>query len=181
MQPQNINTERPDPEPADSPGDEWKQLSMKERRKMMKRTESAKSTFMESPYERKWSCFRDLKLDGNVALRSSNPNLLAHAKIYVFAERYLIDSLRNQCLKSLHRDLCNFSLNLQNMKQILDLLKYTYEQTSRQSSAGTNSLRSVVIHYASCEIRTLVKDTRFRSLLDDFGEMGSELVGHLIY
>lgn len=154
---------------------------MKERRKMMKRIESAKSTFMESSYERQWSHFRDLKLHGSVALSSSNPNLLAHAKIYVFAERYLIDSLRDQCLKSLHRDLCNFSLNLQNIEQILDLLEYTYEQTSRQSSAGTNSLRSVVLHYVSCEIRTLVKDTRFRSLLDNFGEMGSELVAHLIY
>lgn len=64
------------------------------------------------------------------------------------------------------------------MRQIIDLLEYTYEQTARQSSSGT--LRSVVIHYISCEIRTLIEDVWLRSLLDNFGEMGSKLVASLI-
>lgn len=38
----------------------------------------------------------------------------------------------------------------------------------------------MVIHFASCGIRTLVEDTRLRRLLDDLGEMGSELVSKIV-
>lgn len=167
------------PELEDRTDEERRVSSPRATRRMLKLVEKAKPTFIDISSERQWSHFRDLKFHGKIASSSYEPDLLAHAKIYVFADRYLIDSLRDQCLKSLHRDLCNFSINLQDIEEILELLEYTYEQTGRQSSSEIHSLRSVVIHYTACEIRTLIEETRFRSLLDSCGEMGSELVAQL--
>lgn len=167
---------------------EWEGSVSKKDRKKKKSTyfsppleiEYAKSIYVESPYERRWDQFRSLQFVGNEALISSDPDLLAHAKTYVFATRYLVDSLRGQCLKSLHRDLCKFSLNSRSVSHILDLLQYTFEQTGRQEPNGCLSLRELVIHYASCEARTLIENARFRHLLDEYGEMGSDLVAKLL-
>jgi hypothetical protein len=66
------------------------------------------------------------------------------------------------------------------MSHILDLLQYTFEQTGRQEPDGWYSLRKLVIDYTSCEARFLVENTRFRRLLDEHGEMGSDLVAKLV-
>jgi hypothetical protein len=136
--------------------------------------------YVESPYERRWGQFRRLRLFGDEAIICPHPDLLAHAKLYVFATRYRINPLREQCLKSLHCDLCNFSLNGQSMAHILDLLEYTYEQTDRQEPDGCYWLRMLVILYVLCKVRTLVENTRFRHILDDNGEMASDLVTRLV-
>lgn len=178
----------PDPEPREALTFQWEGPSRKKDRKKKKfpysspplEIEYAKLIYVESPYERRWGQFRSLRFVGNEASISSNPDLLAHAKIYVFATRYLVDSLKDQCLKSLHRDLCNFSLNLLSIPHILDLLQYTFEYTGRQVQDGSYSLRKLVIHYVSCEARTLITDTRFQYLLDEYGETGSDLVVKLV-
>lgn len=184
----------PEPEPQDTgPESEassygWRTRASERARKKKKsyycspppEIEYAKSIYVESPFERRWSQLRHLKFVGDEATISSHPDLLAHAKIYVFATRYLVDPLRKQCLKSLHRDLCNFPLNGRTMTHILDLLEYTYEQTGRQEPDGCYSLRMLVILYISCEARTLAENTRFRHILDDHGEMASDLVAKLV-
>src|SRR5205085_7718452 len=40
----------------------------------------------------------------------TTPYLLLHAKLYVFATRYLIPTLAQLCLKKLHQDLVDFPL-----------------------------------------------------------------------
>lgn len=174
-----------EPEPETQPGIqdyEWSAPSTKAQRKKYSsspplKIEYARSIYILSPYERGWSHFRGLRFAGDEATISLSPDLLAHAKIYVFATIYLVDALREQCLKSLHRDLSNFVLNRQTITNVLDLLEYTYDHTGRQEPGGRCSLRTLVIHYISCEARTLVENTRFRRILDDHGEMASDLVG----
>ena len=113
----------------------------------------------------------------SVSLRS---DLLFHAKLYVFATGYLIDSLRIQCLKSLHRDLCNDIFMGISVPHILDLLQYAYEESGRGEPTGEGSLRELVIHYAAAEISSLAKDSRFGRIMDDQPEMGSDLVLKLV-
>jgi hypothetical protein len=178
----------PEPEPEPEPGiqdDEWGTPSTKPQRKKYSsspplKIEYAKSIYILSPYERGWSHFRGLRFAGDEATISPSPDLLAHAKIYVFATLYLVDALREQCLKSLHRDLSNLTLNGRTITNVLDLLEYTYDHTGRQEPGGRCSLRMLVIHYISCEARTLVENTRFRYILDDHGEMASDLVARLV-
>lgn len=142
--------------------------------------EFAKSLYVLNPYERRRSRFEGLHFVGDEATFCPNPDFLAHAKIYVFASRYLINPLREQCLKSLHRDLCSFSLNKETASYLLDLLEYIYEQTNRQEPDGCYSIRILVILYISCEVQTLVENTRFRDILDEHGEMASDLVLELV-
>lgn len=81
------------------------------------------------PYEQLWKRFRLRSFDSGPASFSPNPNILFHAKLYVFATKYLIEPLHQQCLRSLHRDLSSFSLNRNNRSLILDLLDFTYAHT----------------------------------------------------
>ncbi|KAL4927860.1 uncharacterized protein BDV17DRAFT_113116 [Aspergillus undulatus] len=106
------------------------------------------------------------------------PYLIFHAKLYVFATRYLIPNLAQLCLQKLHRDLLNLAfpdpdpdnqyaeqliLTTTKARMIVDLLNYTYTKTTRlepitPSSATQlrdNELRRLVVHYAACKVRDL--------------------------
>ncbi|KAL4902557.1 hypothetical protein BDW74DRAFT_60622 [Aspergillus multicolor] len=117
--------------------------------------------------------------------RSSNPlpgvtlpYLIFHAKLYVFATRYLIPGLAHLCLQKLHYDLLNLAfpdpdpdnqfeeqlvLTTTKARMIVNLLNYTYTKTTRlepitPSSATQlrdNELRRLVVHYAACKVRDL--------------------------
>jgi hypothetical protein len=111
------------------------------------------------------------------------PYLVFHAKVYVFATRYLIPGLAQLCLKKLHRDLLELPLNPDSgkddedeeeatnfearAKMILDLLQYTYSKTARfeplcQTSATLlreSELRKLVAQYAACKMRELAAYT----------------------
>ncbi|KAL3465346.1 hypothetical protein BJX64DRAFT_63681 [Aspergillus heterothallicus] len=111
---------------------------------------------------------------------SELPYLIFHAKLYVFATRYLIPDLAHLCLQKLHRDLLNlafpdrdpedqyadaFVLTTTKARMIVDLLEYTYTKTTRlepitPSSATQlrdNELRRLVVHYAACKVRDLAE------------------------
>lgn len=132
------------------------------------------------PYERLWEQFRSRSFGVKSALRAKYPDIVFHAKVYVFATKYLVEQLRQQCLKSLHRDLLAFSLNRESASLILDLLEYTYTNTGRHEPGGKSPLRDLVIHYIACEARTLGDNERFTQILDSNSEMGSDLVAKLV-
>ncbi|KAL2814822.1 hypothetical protein BJX63DRAFT_192208 [Aspergillus granulosus] len=111
---------------------------------------------------------------------SELPYLIFHAKLYVFATRYLIPDLAHLCLQKLHRDLLNlafpdpdpedqyaeeFVLTTTKARMVTDLLEYTYTKTTRlepitPSSATQlrdNELRRLVVHYAACKVRDLAE------------------------
>ncbi|KAL4981609.1 hypothetical protein BDW68DRAFT_77424 [Aspergillus falconensis] len=121
----------------------------------------------------------------NYTARSSNPPvgvtlpyLIFHAKLYVFATRYLIPGLAHLCLQKLHYDLLNLAfpdpdpehqyeeqlvLTTTKARMIVNLLNYTYTKTTRlepiSPSSATqlrdNELRRLVVHYAACKLRDL--------------------------
>lgn len=96
-----------EPETEHTCGQE-RRLTQRKLRRLANNPECAESINFESPEGHRWTQFESLEFSGDEPLPSSNPDLLAHAKIYVFATRYLIDAWREQSLKSLHRDLCTF-------------------------------------------------------------------------
>ncbi|CAK32636.1 uncharacterized protein An16g08360, partial [Aspergillus niger] len=106
------------------------------------------------------------------------PYLVFHAKLYVFATRYLIPALAQLCLRKLHRDLLylgfaessienedeeQHSLNTTKARKVLDLLHYTYTKTTRlepitptsATQLRDNELRKLVVHFAACKVRDL--------------------------
>lgn len=66
---------------------------------------------------------------------SERPDFLFHAKLYVFATRYLIESLRGMTVTSLHRDLLISGSSVRTVYKIHELLEFTYENTSKNEGA----------------------------------------------
>ncbi|KMU90198.1 hypothetical protein CIHG_08008 [Coccidioides immitis H538.4] len=100
------------------------------------------------------------------------PYVLFHAKLYVFASRYLIPTLAQLCLTKLHRDLICYPLTTSsadnagptNVPKILELLHFAYTSTKREDPAFApanappardNQLRNLVTHFAACKVREL--------------------------
>ena len=109
----------------------------------------------------------------------ASDNLLSHAKLYVFADKYDIRSLRALCLHKLHRDLLAFRVQHDSIADVVALMKYTYENTldidEDVAEVGDGSdLRDLVILYAACNAETLVKSKEFRNLLRDGGKIASD-------
>lgn len=119
------------------------------------------------------------------------PYLTFHAKVYVFATRYLIPTLAQLCLRKLHRDLLHLTfadaevkdpsldplllggLAARQAPMVLDLLRYAYTKTTRlepisptsATQLRENELRRLVVHYAACKVKEL---SRYHS----FGDSG---------
>ncbi|KAK2758638.1 hypothetical protein FQN54_003328 [Arachnomyces sp. PD_36] len=116
------------------------------------------------------------------------PYVLFHAKLYIFAANYMIPSLARLCLKKLHQDLIIFGtrsaaandnpaaasdIKTANMRVILQLLHFTYSNTSRYDPffdmvpqrdgvippPKEDDLRKLVSHYAACKVRDLATIT----------------------
>jgi hypothetical protein len=104
------------------------------------------------------------------------PYLIFHARLYVFATRYLVPNLAHLCLTKLHQDLVNFPLNLPddptaggdpNAAAVLELLHFTFTNTKRTDpvfalpgmnqypAEDENQLRKLVVQYAACKLREL--------------------------
>ncbi|EGE01097.1 hypothetical protein TEQG_00151 [Trichophyton equinum CBS 127.97] len=104
------------------------------------------------------------------------PYILYHAKIYVFASRYLVPALAQLALTKLHRELVSFPLRASGhgygdngtIPHVLELLHYTFKNTkpydprfpSLDASADLpsereNRLRKLTTHYVACKVRQL--------------------------
>lgn len=155
-----------------------------------KRTKKTRGCVPIIKAEQLWSDFKSLKFEdkhphtsdeqlaaANGDLSSASPttqSLLYHAKIYSFAEIYLIDNLRILSLRKLHASLQGFDLTLRTSEDILELLEFAYTHTARQE-ASENELRALIVHYAACKTEILKQNVNLRSLLEANGEMGCDL------
>lgn len=140
--------------------------------------------------EQLWSNFKNLEFKdknpdisdeksgmGNKDFTSAFPtavSLLYHTKLYIFAEKYLVDNLRILCLRKLHANLRDFELTVHTSEDILEILEFAYKNTARQES-GDNELRTLIVHYAACKAEVLKRNTNLRSLLEANGEMACDL------
>ncbi|CAG8908792.1 unnamed protein product [Penicillium egyptiacum] len=110
------------------------------------------------------------------------PYITFHAKVYVFATRYLIPALAQLCLRKLHRDLLLLSstdfetadlgdsqildgLAATKARMVLELVQYAYTKTARlepisptsATQLRENQLRRLVVHYAACNVKELAR------------------------
>ena len=97
---------------------------------------------------------------------------LSHARVYVFAEKYDIQSLKALALDELHGTLQNFDLHPERTGDIIALLRYIYANTG-ETVDGVEDMRTVLKHYVGFEMDTLMKD-------DDFGDLMIEDGGALL-
>lgn len=105
---------------------------------------------------------------------------LCHARLYVFAEKYDIAPLKKLSLSKLHKTLSAFTLWMERVGDIVALMRYSYANTVYRSPSN-DPLRLLVIHYATCVVEQLVKSSEFKALLEEPGELASDLVVKMIH
>lgn len=127
-----------------------------------------------------WQRFGNLRFDLPRQTRSVPAELIYHAKLYAFAEERLIEPLKTCCLGHLHRQLQVLVLDEKNIARVLHVLYFAYEHRTRQSFSGDDRLRKLISHYVACTAGQLQHHKWFRPLLDRYGEMGSDLIHHLL-
>jgi hypothetical protein len=99
--------------------------------------------------------------------------LVCHAKLYVFATIYMIQSLKDLCLHKLSRDLEAFDFGDDFTGEFAELFRYVYMNTSGNDddTIGTgDELRDLVITYAACKAEFLVENKAFLEALEEGGE-----------
>ncbi|KAJ9653420.1 hypothetical protein H2201_009145, partial [Coniosporium apollinis] len=104
---------------------------------------------------------------------------LCHARLYVFADKYDIDTLKRLSLHKLQRTLAIFTLYNERVGDVVELMRYSYSNTADRS--GTiDDLRLLVVHYAACVVEDLIQSAQFQSLLADIGQLARDLVGQML-
>jgi hypothetical protein len=113
------------------------------------------------------------------SLKVSEIDYLCHARVYIFADRYDIPKLRELAVNKLHFFLAMSDLDQSRVAHVVDLMRYTFENTMDQTS-GIDMLRDVVSEYAVCQIEKLAKDSDFCNLLQENGDVGKDLVPRMV-
>ena len=93
---------------------------------------------------------------------------LSHARVYVFAEKYDIQSLKALALDELHGTLQNFDLHAERTGDIIALLRYVYANTG-ESADEVEDMRTVLKHYVGFEMDILMKNNDFGDLMIEDG------------
>ena len=113
-------------------------------------------------------------------------DLTSHAKLWVFADRYLIKDLKALCLHMLYRELLLFNINQNSVLEIFDFLYYVYDFTPDKdedddevNSGGNmdfNELRDLAISYAACMLNEIREYKEFREMMRNGGDLAADFI-----
>jgi hypothetical protein len=96
--------------------------------------------------------------------------LLAHASLYIFGDYRLIDSLKALALYKLHKTLCVFQLDDENVEDIIDLARHAYSEEGEGLDGGIGGLRGLVCQYMATNAVLLSQNDGFMDLLEEGGQ-----------
>lgn len=102
------------------------------------------------------------------------PMFLDHARLYVLAETYDLKALKAAALNKLHRSLCSFALHEARYRGVVELVRYTYENTPAREGKG-DALRELVTHYMAEEATNVVKSKQGLDLIEENGRFARDL------
>ena len=95
---------------------------------------------------------------------------LAHASLYVLGDLWLIDALKVLALYKLHKTLCVFQLDDENIDDIVDLARYAYTEEAKGLEEGIGGLRGMVCQYMALHAVLLSLHAGFTELLAEGGQ-----------
>lgn len=99
--------------------------------------------------------------------------LVCHAKVYAFADCYGIIKLRALSYKKLHGCLVHMHETGSPLAQFVKLAHFCYE------FLVPDSLKQLIVHFATCEVERLWKDKQFQDSLEDYGAFSKDIIGSL--
>ena len=127
-----------------------------------------------------WLGFKKLKFDIDLPPIDICPNantepcedysqvFLCHARLYVFADRYDTEPLRELSKHKLHRSLVAFTLYTERVGDIVALLRYVYANTPDRDHVR-DALRELVMQYVVCHYDKMAPSEEFLSLMEEGG------------
>lgn len=114
--------------------------------------------------------FKSCKPRPNQPSEDFTPVFIAHAELYVFAEKYGIKTLKQTTLHKLHKTLAIYKMNPADIRPIIELIRYTFsEDNTLDQENHVDDLRELVIAYITGEIKTIGKCPQFLILLEEGG------------
>ncbi|KAK2877140.1 hypothetical protein FQN49_001384 [Arthroderma sp. PD_2] len=101
------------------------------------------------------------------------PVFLAHAKLYVLADKYGVARLKATVIYKLHRILQDFMPYNERIGDIVELVRFTYsdENTLGRDAGGNDDLRKLVARYAAFQADVMRSSEAFMELLQTNGEL----------
>ena len=103
---------------------------------------------------------------------------LSHANLYVFAEKYDIQDLKQLALTKLRHSLATFTLYETRTEDILGLLRYVFSETA-PTRPGEQNIRSMLMLYVATEMEILQEQDEFREMLAEDPEMMKDFLATL--
>ncbi|KAG6215637.1 hypothetical protein E4U34_005564 [Claviceps purpurea] len=98
--------------------------------------------------------------------------LIAHAKIFIFADCYGVWGLLDQAMQKLHKALCGFRLSRESIGDIMALVRFCYERPCPEK------LKRLVASYSAAIIDSGgqdIVDEGFRNLLKERGDFAADM------
>jgi len=103
----------------------------------------------------------------------------SHARLHVFADKYDVGSLKDLSLHKLQRTLSEFTLYNERIEDIVNLLRYSYSNTTGRLES-VNGLRLLVVYYSACVVEDLSQSKEFQLLLQEVGLLARDLVEQML-
>jgi hypothetical protein len=108
--------------------------------------------------------------------------LVAHASLYVLAEKWGVESLKVLTLFKLHRTLKMLRLDASTVGDIVELTRYTYsDETTPDLETGIDGLRGLICHYIAANAKMMAEHISFTALIEDGGALARDLWKHVAH
>ncbi|KAF1958763.1 hypothetical protein CC80DRAFT_524204 [Byssothecium circinans] len=136
------------------------------------RTRFNNRKYFEGGHEPKTEILASFIPQANTAANQDfTPVLLGHARLYTFADMYLIEPLKSLALHKIHQTLLNFKLYHARIGDIVELVRYAYDRdTYEKKDGGNDELRKLVVDYMACEVDIVGKSKEFEALMEEGGK-----------
>lgn len=117
--------------------------------------------------------------------KGSNENisevLLMHASLYVFAEKWGVDSLKKLTLFKLHQTMSILWLDLPKVPHIVKLARYVYsDERTPDLNNGIDQLRELVCLYVAANTEVMSEHPTFIELIEEGGAFVRDLWKHVV-
>ncbi|KAJ5614516.1 hypothetical protein N7528_008170 [Penicillium herquei] len=118
-------------------------------------TDSLGNTYL-SPHN--WNASQDFR-----------PVFLGHVRLYLQADKYCIDSLRNLVLSKMFVTLETFKLFETGIAGITELVRFVYENTREDHEGSIDAMRNLVTRYVVSVVGQIEQTECFQNLLSEGG------------
>ena len=104
-----------------------------------------------------------------------SPVFLGHASVYAFADKYNVKTLKILALQKLHQTLRVFTLYPCRVSDILELVRYCYENTP-DCEHSQDDLRRLLCQYVACKYDVMIRSKDVLGFVEGGGPFVSDLM-----